>query len=615
MVKATSAGMDTHLPQEVTTLAMATVITRTDDVKFYLTTSAVDVQIDSGDGSGVQNYSASDGVTRTNIETDAEMNVDNLDVIGVFDNVQLKETELRRGLFDFADFKIFVYNHQDTTDGVIKVFRGQLGEVIISPQGFFQVQVRSLVQVYSKQTGEHYSKDCRADLGDIRCTVPIFPDFTPRLTALKLGDFHRASSSLVGTSNPAMLVHGDNSAEDTGTANGTPTFGTQAALNTTITQFGPASIEFTPSGSDDPAEAFVSYPDNSLLTIELQAFTIETYIRFKSVPPAFETFWGASQWEEDTDQRGWAFGVTASQIRFTLSIAGTSSSLTVDRAFVPVINTWYHVAVTRDASNVLRMFVDGVQAGADATGVTQNIFDSASPVRLGKIRAATDDGPLDGFIEDFRFTPGTALYTAGFTPPSRIQTTGEVAATLTWNDYDERVYEVTTAGVSDALVPAYDSTLGNTTTDGNAVLTANRSWAREGIVTAVDGANPRRIFTVTEMTPNSGQSVAANRTPAVLGFPDDWLNGGGCLFETGNNAGRAIEIRDFIADDGVTITQDIELITDLPFDIVIGDKVRVFPGCDKTNAICISKFNSGKTFVGEPYVPGEDILGQYPNAR
>jgi len=130
-------------------------------------------------------------------------------------------------------------------------------------------------------------------------------------------------------------------------------------------------------------------------------------------------------------------------------------------------------------------------------------------------------------------------------------------------------------------------------------------------VTAV-GTNARRDFTVTELTPISGQTVGTNRLPSALGFPNDWFNSGGCKFESGNNSGRAVEVRDFTEGAG---SQVVELITDMPFDIVVGDKLRIFPGCDKTNAICISKFNSGSTFVGELYVPGEDILGQYPDAR
>ncbi len=395
MAKDTTAGMDTHLLSETTTLAMATVIERTDGVKFHLTTSSEDIAFDIGDGDGEQTYSAQEGVSRTNIESDAELNVDNLDIIGIFDNVLLKETELRRGLFDFADFKIFVFNHQDTTDGIIKIFRGQFGEVIVTKHDFFKVTVRSLVQVYSKQTGELYSKDCRADLGDIRCRVPVIFE------------------------------------------------------------------------TDDPTN--VNNPVSDL-----------------------------------------------------------------------IINTAY----------ALGDFV-------------------TVPV-----------------------TPGPGPFI--------------------WEDYGDRIYEVTIAGTTGGTIATPNQTIGGTHTQGSATMMANHSWMRFAEVTAVDGSNPRRIFTVTELTPTSGQAVGTNRLPSTLGFPDDWFNGGAALFEVGNNAGRALEVRDFTEGVG---SQVIELISDMPFDVVIGDKLRIFPGCDKTNAICISKFNSGITFVGEPYVPGEDIMGQYPDAR
>jgi hypothetical protein len=59
----------------------------------------------------------------------------------------------------------------------------------------------------------------------------------------------------------------------------------------------------------------------------------------------------------------------------------------------------------------------------------------------------------------------------------------------------------------------------------------------------------------------------------------------------------------------------VELFEDLPFDIEVGDKLRVFAGCDKTETTCVTKFNNAINAVAEWFVPGEDILGQYPDAR
>ena len=191
MVKATDAGMDTHLALELTKLASAWLIERLDGSFFRFTTNTRDVDIDIGDGNGLQTYSANEGYTRTNIANDSELNVGNLDIGGVFDNAQLQEVELRRGLFDFADVKIFFFNWDDTSDGIIRIMRGTFGEVIVTDKGLFKTTLRDLTTVFSRKLGQKVSKDCRDDLGGPFCMVPILPDPIALSTAYVVGDFVR----------------------------------------------------------------------------------------------------------------------------------------------------------------------------------------------------------------------------------------------------------------------------------------------------------------------------------------------------------------------------------------------------------------------------------------
>lgn len=181
-------------------------------------------------------------------------------------------------------------------------------------------------------------------------------------------------------------------------------------------------------------------------------------------------------------------------------------------------------------------------------------------------------------------------------------------------DFQDRIYECTTEGITAAVEPTYDITPGQTTTDGTAVFVARQSWTRAVVVTAV-GADPRKEFTVTELTPNSGFTSGAGPYPETVGFADDFMNGGAVIWETGNNAGRGMEIRDFVADDGVTITQDLELFLDLPFDVQVGDVARAYPGCDKRLETCRDRFNNIINFRGEPFVPGNDAVLDYPDAK
>jgi len=611
MTKSSTASMDTHLDQEVTTLATAALITRIDGQIFRVTTAAEAIKIDIGDGLGEQIYSASEGIARTNIASNAELSSDNLDILGVFDSLILDETDLRRGLFDFADFKLFVLNHQDTSTamGIVKMFRGQFGEVVVTEQQTFRVTVRSLVQFYNKETGEHYSKDCRADLGDIRCTVPIFPDFLPTATPLTLGQVFRIPVNPDPTGCSAVIMNFEG-------ADGSTTF-TNDGTEIDGTANGDAQIDTAQffgglaSGLFDGTGDFVEWVDATWQDIGANEFTIQGRVRLNTIG-IVQTI--VSKWEETTSDRSYYLRLNASnQVEFSWSLNGTSIAGTItSTTTLSAGGSFTHLAVTRDVSNNIRLFIGGTQEGG--TVVEAGTFhNSDEPFRIGALESGGAVTQFfDGWIDNFEFINSFPRWTANFTPPTGLLATE--SQTYIWEDFGDRLYEVTTAGTSADCVAVPDTTVTNTHLQGGATLTANHSWMRFAQVTAVS-STPRRIFTVTELTPNSGQTVGANRLPSALGFPDDWMNGGGVLFETGDDAGIAGEVRDFIADDGITITQDIELFEDMPFNIQIGDKLRIYAGCDKTNPVCIAKFNNGINFVAEPYVPGSDILGQYPDAR
>lgn len=182
MTKTISSANQTHLEQTVTTLAMCWHITRTDGTEFFFTNHDNDLVV-SGD-----TYVSAYGFEQTAIANDSSMAVDNLDVMGILDNSQIKESELRAGLFDFADVEIFIVNYESISDGIIKMRKGWLGEVIVSPNGTFKTELRGLTQALSQSIVEVYTPDCRADLGDSRCKVPIDPSLRLNSTAYALGD-------------------------------------------------------------------------------------------------------------------------------------------------------------------------------------------------------------------------------------------------------------------------------------------------------------------------------------------------------------------------------------------------------------------------------------------
>ncbi len=604
-MKNASAALNTHLQLEVTTLATCWRVTRDDGVKFHFTEHNEDILFDL-DGSGTADtYKASSSYNRSAIKNDDTLAVDNLDLTGVLDANDVAETDLRRGLFDYAAVEIFIINWSDLTQGALKMRRGRLGEVTITANGLFFAELRGLTQAYSRRIGELYTPECRADLGDARCKIPILPEVAVRGKAYVVGDFVRASVKLERVSVPVLLVHLDTTAFDE-ILEITGVLGAQAAIQSVVKRFGVGSVEFSPSGSVDPSASWVSFPDHTSYTIAAGEFTVEGEVRFKDLTSTVQVL--VSHWNEDGNRRSWLVQRNGNNLEFSYSVDGTAV-VTITGAFTFAVDTFYHFAVTRDINDDVRLFVNGTQVGATtAAAVTFN--DSTWFLLLGKRRGATDDLPMDGFLDDVRLTVGKAIYVANFTQPAAAhQLIAEAIADLVCVDFDDRIYKVTTAGQSDAILqPAYDIVVGNTTTDGTAILTAEEAWSRCIEVSAVDGGEPRKIFTVTELTPATGGTIDGRDQ-----FPDDSMNGGVVVWESGVNKGVSMEIRDF---DESGATQVIELFLDLPFDIAVTDKARVYRGCLKRIIEdCKNIFDNVDNFRGEPYVPGQDALFRYPDAK
>lgn len=120
-------------------------------------------------------YSPVQGFSSSAIESKDDMSVDNMEVQGIFNSESITIEDLRAGKFDFANVTLFVVNYEDITMGTIILRQGVFGEVISSPQGWFKVELRGMTQLLQQLIIELYGPECRADLGDYRCTMPIDP--------------------------------------------------------------------------------------------------------------------------------------------------------------------------------------------------------------------------------------------------------------------------------------------------------------------------------------------------------------------------------------------------------------------------------------------------------
>ena len=133
-------------------------------------------------------------------------------------------------------------------------------------------------------------------------------------------------------------------------------------------------------------------------------FTVEHWIYWQSVgngqllSPGMGNETNAWYWQYYNSQLQWG-------------AQGVASDLTY--SFTPNANRWYHIAVSRDYSQKMRFFIDGVEVASGT--VTRNYVASASPLLIANGGA----GHFQGYMSNVRVCKGHAVYTSNFIPPTR----------------------------------------------------------------------------------------------------------------------------------------------------------------------------------------------------
>jgi hypothetical protein len=174
-----------------------------------------------------------------------------------------------------------------------------------------------------------------------------------------------------------------------------------AQVSTAQSKFGGASALFDGTGD---ALDISTLPDFGFGT---GAFTVECWVRFASVSGT-PTLWDTRTAGAGT--QGLSPYLSSGQLRIYTNTTGSniiSGSTTLST------NTWYHIAVTRDGSNNLKLFLNGTQEGSTYT--TSINLGSDRPFRIGD--NITANAGMNGYIDELRVS-NSARYTANFTAPT-----------------------------------------------------------------------------------------------------------------------------------------------------------------------------------------------------
>ena len=173
---------------------------------------------------------------------------------------------------------------------------------------------------------------------------------------------------------------------------GTPTQGT-------FTPFSQNGWSYYFNGTSD----YLQIASNAVFAFS-GAFTVEGWFNWQTTPAAGQLVGVLT-----------ANGFNISYNNTTLSFNIFGSSSVASATFTPTLGIWYHIAMTRNASNNCTIWINGVSSG---TGTSSQSFAQGAWTIYG----GSNNGG-NGYISNLRVVKGTAVYTSAFTPSTTPLTT------------------------------------------------------------------------------------------------------------------------------------------------------------------------------------------------
>lgn len=189
------------------------------------------------------------------------------------------------------------------------------------------------------------------------------------------------------------------------------TAGGNAQIDTSQSVFGGASLLLDGTGD------YISTPDSDDFYFGTGDFTIDFRIRFNSLTNTQRIYTQRA----DTNNRILFLKVdsaSGNKLQFRSFVGGaTRASYDMTSNWTASTNTWYHLALVRNGTN-LYIFIDG-------TSQTLTVNTAISTNDVGNIGASVFIGqedvlgnPVNGWIDEVRVSKGIARWTANFTPPA-----------------------------------------------------------------------------------------------------------------------------------------------------------------------------------------------------
>ena len=214
-------------------------------------------------------------------------------------------------------------------------------------------------------------------------------------TAVYTSNFTPPTAPLTAITNTKLLLNmADGQAIDSAAQHNLTLFG-DAKISSTQSKFGGTSLALDGTGDFAIAQGFndLSGP-----------FTIECFARADDTTTAF--LWCVGVYKIE-------LGINGNDLRI-YTASGYTNFFTGGEF---TVNNWHHVALVRDTSNVIKLYLNGTASGTTVTDSTTYAAGEGLFIGGEYASATSINHGWDGYIDDFRVS-NTARYTSNFTPPT-----------------------------------------------------------------------------------------------------------------------------------------------------------------------------------------------------
>jgi hypothetical protein len=183
------------------------------------------------------------------------------------------------------------------------------------------------------------------------------------------------------------------------------------------------------------------------------------------------------------------------------------------------------------------------------------------------------------------------VWTPGLSATVRPDDDAGLGTIVRPSNFNDRHFICTTAGTAGGSEPAWNTTIGSTTTDGSIVWTAIRATkVLDMLVNSVGDINTFTVLTSTDA-------------------PDIFLRRGTVTFTTGALIGQSFFAKSW------SLTNKQLIILPFPREFVtIRDRLTVTAGCNKLWSTCRDTFNNKFNNRSEHLTPTKDYMITFPDA-